>query len=114
MNKNNLTWLGFIATLTALSLPNKTLAYEQKSSVENQSVSIENRLNKIAENLEARVKELNQELPQITNYLEDNPEIIAGGWLKGRNTGFINNSHGGGFVNRRGWRDGGGFLNRRY
>lgn len=114
MKINNVTWLGFIATLTALSLPSKTLAYQPNLSSENQPLNLETRLNKIANNLYSRAKELNQDLPQITNN-QDTTEI-AGGWVKGNyRGGFLNNSGGGGFLNNRGgWADGGGFLNRRY
>ena len=111
MKTTNITWLGFIATLTALSLPTKTIAYEQNLSPEHKSINIETRLNKIADRLHSRAEELNQDLPEISNY-QGTTEIA--GWVKGGRGGFLNNSGGGGFLNNRGWRDGGGFLNRRY
>jgi rSAM-associated Gly-rich repeat protein len=113
LKTNNITWLRFIAVLTALSLPNKTLAYEQNLSAKNNLINVETRLNKIANILHLRAEKLNEDLPQITNNV-NYQEILAGGWVKGASRGFVNNSGGGGFLNNRGWGDGGGFINRRY
>jgi rSAM-associated Gly-rich repeat protein len=113
LKTTNVTWLGFIATLTALSLPTKTLAYEQNLSSENKSINLETRLDKIADSLHSRAKELKEDLSEITNY-QDGGKLVAG-WLNGGGRGgFLNNSGGGGFLNNRRWPDGGGFLNRRY
>lgn len=134
MKITNLTWLGFLMTLSSLAIaPNKTLAVntDNISNSGEMSENIESRLNRISEALKAREKDLPEDT-QIENYPDE--EILLGqsflnsgrgGWGNGgrnwRNGGsFLNNNRGGGFVNQprnflnnRGWGDGGGFWNRR-
>ena len=113
MKPSKITWISFLVTLSALTIPNKAIAHNQKQ-VANESQAIENRLTKIAKALQAKEKQLSVDT--------EKPIEVAGGWVKGSRRGFVNKtggggfanrSGGGGFVNRRGWSDRGGFLNRR-
>ncbi|WP_017296134.1 GrrA/OscA1 family cyclophane-containing rSAM-modified RiPP [Geminocystis herdmanii] len=122
MKINNLTWLGFLITLSSLSVTPKTLAINPDVISTDVMENVENRLNRISEALKAREGNLPID---IKNSL--NQEILARSFINGgsgwRNGGgFLNNRGGGGFVNtgggsgffnNRGWGDGGGFLNRR-
>jgi len=119
MKINNLSWLGFLITLSSFSLTSPSLAVNPNIK---SSENIENRLNRISEVLKAREGNLPIE---IKNSLSE--EILVrsfinggSGWRNG--AGFLNNRGGGGFINtgggsgffnNRGWGDGGGFLNRR-
>ncbi len=111
MKHQKITWIAFLATLSALTIPSKTLAENDNYSQFNRESNLENRLNRISNSLKAREKELTEN--SQVNITTENP-LLAGGWVKGYRRGFVNNSGGGGFINRRGWGDGGGFLNRRY
>lgn len=119
MKITNLTWLGFLITLSSFCVTPKSFAINPDIK---SSDNIESRLNRICKALKAR----EEELPiNIQNTL--NQEILLGGFINGgagwRNGGgflnnrggggFLNNRGGGGFLNNRGWGDGGGFLNRR-
>ena len=115
MTHNKITWLSFLMTLSALTIPTKVVAHEANSWSNSQPEAIENRLNNIAKVLQQKEQELSQK-KNIHKPLE-----IAGGWGKGNKRGFanrsgggsfVNRSGGGGFLNNSGWRDGGGFLNR--
>ena len=116
MKPTKITWIGFLVTLSALTIPSKTIAHNKPVS-EDKFPSIESRLTRIAKVLQQKENELSSK-DDINKPLQ-----IAGGWGKGPRGGFANRSGGGGFVNRaggggflnkRGWKDGGGFFNRRY
>jgi rSAM-associated Gly-rich repeat protein len=132
MKITNLTWLGFLMTLSSLGVTPKSLAVNP--DVENKN-PLENRLNRISEALKAR----EEELPQDSDFKASTEEtLVSLGWANGRGGtfvnstrpnnfwnnrgggGFLNNRGGGGFINQprnfwnnRGWGDGGGFWNRR-
>lgn len=122
MKINNLTWLGFLITLSSLSVTPKSLAVNPNMQSADVQENIENRLNRIGEALKAREGNLPID---IKNSLSE--EILVRSFLNGgsgwRNgggfvnnrggRGFLNSGGGGGFLNNRGWGDGGGFLNRR-
>lgn len=122
MKINNLTWLGFLITLSSLCVTHKSLAANPDIKFGDVKENIENRLNRISEVLKAREGNLPTD---IKNALSQ--EVLMGRFLNGgtgwRNGGgflnnrggggFINSGGGGGFLNNRGWGDGGGFLNRR-
>lgn len=134
MKINNLTWLGFLMTLSSLAIIPKTQALntDKVNNFDNTTENIENRLNRISEALKVREKDLPEDILS-ENYPDE--EILLGqafingnraGWANGgrnwRNGGsFLNNNRGGGgflnqprnFLNNRGWGDGGGFWNRR-
>lgn len=119
MKIKNLTWLGFLITLSSFCVIPKSLAVNPDIKP---SENIENRLNRISDALKAREENLPTD---IKNALSQ--DIFARSFLNGgngwRNGGsFANNRGGGGFINtgggrsflnNRGWGDGGGFLNRR-
>lgn len=124
MKINNLTWLGFLITLSSLSVTPKSLAVNPNMESADVKSNIENRLNRIGEALKVREDKLPTDIKHSLSQ-----EILVGvfvnggsGWRNGG--GFLNNRGGGGFVNTRGgggflnnrggWGDGGGFLNRRY
>ena len=108
----NITWISFLVTLSTLTIPTKTIATDNNSVSSLESSNIENRLTKIAKTLKERESQLMEsaDSAEIVNPLE---EMETAGWVNGRRGGFANRPSGGGFLNRRGWRDGGGFLNRR-
>jgi rSAM-associated Gly-rich repeat protein len=122
MKINNLTWLGFLITLSSLCVTHKSLAVNPDIRFGDVKENIENRLNRISEVLKAREGNLPTD---IKNALSQ--EVLVGrfinggsGWRNGGSFlnnrgggGFINSAGGGGFLNNRGWGDGGGFLNRR-
>jgi rSAM-associated Gly-rich repeat protein len=122
MKISNLTWLGFLITLSSLSVTPKTLAIHPETTSTDVIENLENRLNRISEALKAREGNLPS---TIKNTLS--PEILVrsfinggsgwrngGGFLNNRGGGsFVNTGGGSGFFNNRGWGDGGGFLNRR-
>lgn len=123
MKTTKITWISFIVTLSALTIPTKTIAHNNKPVSENQSQAIESRLSKIAKTLKERETRLLES--SDTETIIDLPEDIdlagwlkgrRGGWIKSRGGGFLNNRRrgGGGFLNRRRWPDRGGFVNRRY
>ncbi|MBL1208212.1 GrrA/OscA1 family cyclophane-containing rSAM-modified RiPP [Geminocystis sp. GBBB08] len=131
MKITNLTWLGFLMTLSSLSIAPKTLAVNTDSKPADITENIETRLNRISEVLKAIEKDLSEDT-QVENYLSDETLLAQGfintgrgSWANGgrnwRNGGsFLNNNRGGGFINQprnflnnRGWGDGGGFWNRR-
>lgn len=122
MKINNLSWLGFLITLSSLSLTSPSLAVNPNIKSGDVKENIESRLNRISEVLKTR----EENLPiNIKNSLS--PEILARGFINGGSGwgngggfvnnrgggGFVNTGGGGGFINNRGWGDGGGFLNRR-
>jgi rSAM-associated Gly-rich repeat protein len=111
LQKTRTTWIGLLVTLSALTIPDQTIASETISGSDQNLQAIESRLARIAKTLKQRENQLSDQTREIIDNLQ-NPEI-AGGWLKGGGGGFANRYGGGGFVNG-GWRDGGGFLNRRY
>ena len=106
MKLTKITWISLIVALATLNLPIKTKAHQVESLSNGNPQILESRLAKIA----ATLKERESQIPASSN-LKKTLEIA--GWLKSRRGGFVN-VPGGGFLNRRGWRDGGGFLNRRY
>lgn len=141
MKIRNLTWLGFLMTLSSLAIVPKTQALNSENIKESENITenIESRLNRISEALKAREKDLPEDT-HTENYTDE--EILLGrfinggsGWGNGRGTwvninnsgrnwrnggSFLNNNRGGGFINQprnflnnRGWGDGGGFWNRR-
>lgn len=112
MKGTKITWIGLLVTLSALSLPSKTVAHETNSVSEIKPQTIENRLSRIAKTLKQRENQLTESSNTTPMNDLSIPKEVAG-WLKGSRGGFVNRGGGGGFVNR-GWRDGGGFLNRRY
>ena len=107
MKSTKITWVSFIVALATLNFPIKTQAHQAEPSSTQTPQMFESRLATIANTL----KERESQIP-ASSTLKKTLEI-AGGWLKTYRGGFINGP-GGGFVNRRRWRDGGGFLNRRY
>ena len=111
MKYKNLTWISFLVTLSTLTLPAKSIATDNHSVSSLESSNIENRLTKIAKTLKERESQLieSADSAEIVNPPE---EIETAGWIKGYRGGFVNNPYGGGFLNRRRWRDGGSFLNR--
>ncbi len=111
MPPKQITWIGFLAVLSTLNLASQAVASNQNITSK-QPISIESRLNRIADNLQAREIKLNNLSDSDLEKIGDE-NIIAGGWLKGYRRGFVN-GRGGGFLNRRGWRDVGGFWNRRW
>jgi rSAM-associated Gly-rich repeat protein len=106
--------MGFLVTLSALTIPTETLASQANSISEKNShpQAIENRLARIAKNLKQREKELpeSSEAEEMIDNLQT--KEIAQSWLKGYRGSFVD-GYRGGFVDRR-WPDGGGFWNRRY
>ncbi len=86
MKNKTLTWITFLATLSTLTIPVKTLAENDNYSQLNSESNLENRLNRLSNSLKAREKELinNSDL-DINN---ENP-LLAGGWLKGPRRGFV-------------------------
>jgi rSAM-associated Gly-rich repeat protein len=119
---SKITWIGFLVTLSALSIPSKTVAHETNSVSKIKPQTIENRLSRIAETLKQRENQWLESTENTKNLNpQENTKMIAG-WVNIGGGGFANRGGGGGFVNRgggggfvnRGWRDGGGFLNRRY
>ncbi|NCO76308.1 MAG: rSAM-associated Gly-rich repeat protein [Cyanobacteria bacterium] len=133
MKITNLTWLGFLMTLSSLAIvpETKALNTDNVNNFDNITENIESRLNRISEALKIREKDLPPD-NDIKNYPDE--EILLGqsflnsnrgGWGNGgrnwRNGGsFLNNNRGGSFINQprnflnnRGWGDGGGFWNRR-
>ena len=107
MKSTKITWVSFIVALATLNFPIKTQAHQAESPPTQTPQMLESRLATIANTL----KERESQIP-ASSTLKKTLEI-AGGWLKTYRGGFVN-VPGGGFLNRRGWRDGGGFLNRRY
>lgn len=112
MEPTKITWISFLVTLSALTIPTKTIAHNNNNPVsENQSPAIESRLSKIAKTLKERESQFLESSDTQENF--DSPENIdLAGWIKGYRGGFVNRG-GGGFLNRRRWGDGGGFFNRR-
>ena len=121
MKITNLTWLGFLMTLSSLTIASKTLAINPNNISNSVDISenIETRLNRISEALKAREKDLPEE-SNLENLLKN--EILVGGFINGGRgwvngggggRGFLNSGGRGGFLNNRGWGDGGGFWNRR-
>ena len=107
MKLTKITWISFIVALATLNLPIKTQAHQAEPPPAQTSQMLESRLARIANTLKERESQIS-----ASSTLKKTLEI-AGGWFKTYRGGFINGP-GGGFVNRRRWRDGGGFLNRRY
>lgn len=106
MKITNLTWLGFLMTLSSLSVIPKSLAVNPDIK---SSDNIENRLNRIGEALKAR----EEELPEDSDLKASTEEILMSlGWGNGRNGTFVNVNRPNNFWNNRGWRDGGFFNNR--
>ena len=114
MQPKQITWIGFLMALSALSIPTKTIAVSADSMVNNGQLNIENRLARLADNLKAREKELSDYSDSEFDSILDN-NMLVGQWLKGYRGGFVNTG-GGGFLNRHRprWTDYGGFLNRRW
>lgn len=106
MKITNLTWLGFLMTLSSLSVIPKSLAVNPDIK---SSDNIESRLNRIGEALKAR----EEELPENSDLKASTEEILMSlGWGNGRNGTFVNVNRPNNFWNNRGWRDGGFFNNR--
>jgi rSAM-associated Gly-rich repeat protein len=106
MKITNLTWLGFLMTLSSLSVIPKSLAVN--SDIKS-SDNIESRLNRIGEALKAR----EEKLPEDSDLKASTEEILMSlGWGNGRNGTFVNVNRPSNFWNNRGWRDGGFFNNR--
>jgi len=137
MNIKNLTWLGFFITLSTVSIVPKTLAINSHNGkVTEELNTVETRLNRIAEVLKIREKNLPENVeitPETERLLGQFVNSGRGGWGNGRwrnggswidtnrgsfannrgPGGFLNNNRGGGFLNSpRNWRDGGSFWNR--
>ena len=102
--KTQMGWAGFLVALSAFNLPvDAAIAPSVLPTTTTQSsqTSIEGRLSRISSTLKAKESQLpeNSEQPMTGD--------LALGWLNGG---------GGGFLNRRpwrnGWGDGGGFFNR--
>ena len=106
MKLTKITWISFIVALATLNLPLKTQAHQAEPPPAQTSQMLESRLARIANTL----KERESQIPASSTLKKT---LKIAGWLKTYRGGFINGP-GGGFINRRRWRDGGGFLNRRY
>ena len=99
------TWISFLVTLSALNFGTEAVASQSDKVTSPTPQSLESRLDRIAATLKERENQLSEESVA-------KPTEIAGGWVKGRRRSFVN-GRGGGFLNRRRWRDRGGFLKYR-
>lgn len=132
MKTTNTTWMGFllaISTVTYCGSANATT-----TDMVNKSLNpVENRINRIAEVLKTREKQLESQFDSENNLMsETENNLLAGGWINGGGRGgwidtdrgsFVNNRRGwdnwrgwddwGRWTNRSPWRNTSGFLNRR-
>jgi len=119
---NRISFVGFLITLSALSVPSVALGAASPSANSESSVppslTIEARLSRLSEALQARV----EQLPAATR--AGSEQLLAIGFADGGGRGWVNggrggwaDGHGGSFANRNawgnGWADGGGFANWR-
>ncbi|HIK46691.1 MAG TPA: rSAM-associated Gly-rich repeat protein [Leptolyngbyaceae cyanobacterium M65_K2018_010] len=120
---NRISFVGFLVTLAALSMPGVALATAPETApetavptAETSSNPIEGRLSRLSAALQARAEQLPAESrPTTDNRIARGFADGAGrGWVDGARTGWAD-GYGGDFVNRNAWRngwgDGGGFAN---
>lgn len=132
MKTTNTTWMGFllaVSTVTYCGSVNATNAEQVNKSLN----PIEDRINRIAEVLKTREKELQNPFDSEDNLTSETENtLLASGWRNGGGRGswidtnrgsFVNNRRGwdnwrgwddwGRWTNRSPWSNTSGFLNRR-